>query len=51
MPLVNDAQSRRFMSALPQKQHTARETLIGVLFAGEREAESGVTDISAAVSC
>lgn len=35
--LVKDAPLHRFMSALRRKPHTARATLIGVFFAGQRE--------------
>lgn len=37
VPLVNDAPLHRFMSALRRKPHTARATLIGVFFAGQRQ--------------
>jgi len=41
VPLVNDAPLHRFMSALRRKPHTARTTLIGVFFAGQRQQREG----------
>ena len=41
VPLVNDGQLRRFLSALKRKPHTAKATLIGVFFAGITKSESG----------
>ena len=41
VPLVNDAQLHRFMALLRRKPHTARATLIGVFFAGDRQPQSG----------